>query len=333
MMNDENEPTFGLATPCSGISVPAVIAQAGQRARRRFLEFFTAHIRNRSTRTAYAHACGLFLSWCDERRVPLERIEPMLVAGYVEMLMQRLSSPTVKQHLAAIRMMFDWLVVGQIVPMNPASAVRGPTYVVKKGKTPVLAPSQARQLLDGIPIMAAESGSPCVTGLRDRALIGVMVYTFARVSAVVAMNVEDYWRNGKRWFIRMHEKNGKHHEVVAHHNAEAYLDAYLYAAGIADQHHSPLFRTGDGRSGRLTVNRLSRHDALRMIKRRAAAADLPRSTCCHTFRATGITAYLSNGGTLEHAQRIAAHESSRTTSLYDRRSDDITLDEIERIIL
>ncbi len=332
-MNDDIEPPFVLDKQDSaGNCVPPVIARVGQHARRRFLEFFTAHIRNRNTRLAYAHACGLFLAWCDERRVPLERIEPMIVAAYVESLMLRMSPPTVKQHLAAIRMLFDWLVVGQVLPMNPAGVVRGPTHVVKKGKTPVLSAEQARLLLDRIALSTSE-GANCLTGLRDRALIGVMIYTFARVGAVVAMNAGDYWRNGKRWFIRLHEKGGRQHELIAHHNAEAYLDAYLHAAGIGNQPNLPLFRTCDGRSGRLTVNRLSRHDALRMIKRRAAVADLPLGTCCHTFRATGITAYLSNGGTLEHAQRIAAHESSRTTSLYDRRSDDITLDEIERIIL
>jgi integrase len=209
--------------------------------------------------------------------------------------------------------------------MNPAAAVRGPKHVVTKGKTPVLTPDEARELFDSItPLTIAD--------LRDLALIGVMVYSFARVGAVVAMNVEDYYQQGKRFWFRLHEKGGKRHEVPAHHKAEEYLDAYIAAAGIAGQRNTPLFRTLD-RHRRLTERRMHRLEVLAMIKRRSRRAGLPQVICCHTFRATGITAYLLNGGTLEHAQRIAAHSSPRTTKLYDRTSDDISLDEIERIVL
>lgn len=160
-----------------------------------------------------------------------------------------------------------------------------------------------------------------------------MVFSFARVGAVVKMDVGDYYVNGKRWWLRLHEKGGRFHEVPVHHKAEAYLDEYLAAAGIAGDRKSPLFRTVQGRPVKLTANRTRANDVLRMVKRRAEAIGLPYSTCCHTFRATGITAYLENGGTLEHAQQIAAHESPRTTKLYDRTSDHISLDEIERIII
>jgi site-specific recombinase XerD len=232
----------------------------------------------------------------------------------------------VKQHLAAIRMLFDYLVIGQIIPMNPASSVRGPKHVVKRGKTFVLSATDTRRLLDSI--------DPSTTaGLRDRALIAVMVFSFARVSAVVGMNVGDFYQNGKRWWFRLHEKGGKFHEVPAHHSAEACLDAYVAGIGIAAEKKTPLFRTTRGKTGRITQRRLHRSDALRMIKRRAKAAGLPANICNHTFRATGITAFLSNGGTIENAQAIAAHESPRTTKLYDRTNDEITLDEIERILI
>jgi site-specific recombinase XerC len=141
-----------------------------------------------------------------------------VVAAYVEKLLKDgLSKPTVTQHLAAIRMLFDWMVVGGTLAMNPASAVRGPKYVIKKGKTPVLTPEEARLLLDSIDVTE-------LSGLRDRALLAMMVYSFARVSAVVGMNVEDYYQQGKRWWVRLHEKGGKHHEVPAHHKTEEYLD-------------------------------------------------------------------------------------------------------------
>jgi site-specific recombinase XerD len=306
------------------VRLPAIILAAGERASRRFVEFFTANIRNRNTRQAYAHAIGRFLDWCELNCVSLDNLEPVAIAAYVEQLMIAKAAPTVKQHLAAIRMLMDWLVVGQILPFNPAASVRGPRHVVKKGKTLVLSAEQARQLLDSI-------DTSTLVGLRDRALIGAMVYSFARVSAVVNMNVEDYWQNGKRWWLRLHEKGGKHHEVPAHHSAEEYLDSYLHAAGIVAEVKAPLFRSASGRTDRLTSNRMSRRDVWHMIRRRAGNAGLPVRTCCHTFRATGITDYLENGGTIEKAQTIAAHESPRTTKLYDRTSDEITLDEIERI--
>lgn len=304
--------------------LPAAIARAGEKAGWRFVEFFAANIRNRNTRTAYSRAVVQFFHWCESRGIrELDQIRPVTVAAFVER--HAGAPPTVKQHLAAIRMLFDWLVTGQIIPTNPASSVRGPKHVVKRGKTPVLKADQARALLDSIE-------TDTIVGLRDRALLGLMCYTFARVSATVHMSVEDYFQNGKRWWFRLHEKGGKRHEVPAHHNAEAYVDAYIMAAGIGDEKKAPLFRSVDRRRV-LTLSPMTRTDVLRMIKRRAMAAALPASTCCHTFRATGITTYLENGGTIENAQAIAAHESPRTTKLYDRTADEITLDEVERIAI
>lgn len=226
-----------------GLRLPPIVAQAGEDATRRFLEFFTVNIRNRNTRQAYARAVLQFFEWCDERQLRMSEIQPMAVAAYIES--HPGSPPTVKQHLAAVRMLFDWLVVGQVVPFNPAASVRGSRHVVKRGKTPVLSAAEARVLLDSIDLTG-------VVGLRDRAMIGVMVYSFARVSAVVGMQVDDYYRNGKRWWLRLHEKGGKFHEVPAHHNAEAYLDAYLEQSGLLEQPRTSLFRTARGRTGQLT---------------------------------------------------------------------------------
>jgi integrase len=223
-------------------------------------------------------------------------------------------------------MLFDWLIVGQVVALKPPHSVRGPKHVVMRGKTPVLTPAEARKLLDSIDVST-------VVGLRDHALIGLMAYSFARVSAAIGMRVEDYYGQGKRWWVRLHEKGRKRHEMPAHHNLEAYLDAYLEAAAIGEAKKSPLFRSARGRTGELTESAMDRVDVYRMIRRRARDAGLDADICCHTFRATGITAYLENGGTLENAQAMVAHESPRTTKLYDRTGYEITLDEVERIVI
>jgi len=320
-------PHGAVAAASGSVVVPGIIADAGEHATRRFLEFFAAAIRNRNTRTAYLHAAGRFFAWCERHHIgQLADIEPLHVAAYIEALGKDFEKPTVKQHLAAIRMLFDWLVTGQVVATNPAHSVRGPKHVVKTGKTTVLDADQARKLLDSI-------DTSTLVGLRDRALISVMTFAFARVGAVVAMRVEDYYPMGKRWWVRLHEKGGKRHEMPAHHNLEAYLDAYLDAARIREDDKAPLFRSAAGRTGALTDNPMNRVDAWRVIQRRAAALGFRVRIGCHTFRATGITAYLEAGGTLENAQAMAAHESPRTTKLYDRTSDQIALDEVERITI
>ena len=305
------------------VALPGLIVDAGPAAVGKFLEFFAARIANRRTRAAYGRAVGQFLAWCEIRRLSLDAVSPLHVAAYIRT--HPGSVPTVKQHLAAIRMLGDWLVVSQVLPSNPAAAVRGPKHVVIKGATPVLSPAEARRLLDAIDVGT-------LAGLRDRALVSVMLYSFARVSAAIAMRRGDYFRQGSRGWLRLHEKGGRRHDVPAHHRAAEALEDYLEAAGL-DELKAPLFQSVDPAGRRLTGRALSRRLVLAMIKRRAAAADLPASTCCHTFRATGITAYLSNGGTLERAQQIAGHASPKTTKLYDRTADTITVDEIERIVI
>ena len=306
--------------------LPALFAPDAMAAKRT-LEFFTAHIRNPNTRKAYAKAVADFAGWCDEVGLrELTAIQPVHVAAYVESLQGRMAAPSVKLQLAALRMLFDWLIVGQVMPSNPASAVRGPKHVVKKGKTPVLAAEEARAILEEI-----DTGS--LVGLRDRALIGLMVYTFARVGAVLKLRVEDVYVQGRRTWVRLHEKGGKQHEMPCHHNLDDYLTAYIEAAGIGAEPKGFLFRSTRGRSDQLTDRPLSQPDVYRMIGRRAERADVATKIGCHTFRATGITEYLRNGGKLEIAQQMANHESARTTGLYDRRNDQVSLDEVERIVI
>lgn len=328
-------------SPAPELQQPALFTPT-PKAAQRVLEFFTAQINNDHTRKAYLNATRRFAAWCDAHGIgQLADVQAFHVAAFVkELQREEFEPPTVKQHLTALRVLFDWLVTGHVLDINPAHSVRGPKYVVNKGKTPVLAAEEARALLDAIGIVrktrlpdGAVSEQADLLGLRDRALIGVMVYTFARVGAVVKMKVKDYFVQGRRGWVRLHEKGGKEHDVPCHHTLEKYLDEYIAATGIAGDPDGPLFRTAPGHTGILKRSALWQQDAYRMIRRHADAAGIETKICNHTFRATGITAYLKNKGTLETAQQIANHASPRTTKLYDRRQDEISLDEVERIAI
>ena len=313
--------------PSPALALPALIAAADERARLRFLEFFAVTIRNPHTRRAYARAAGDFLAWCEARGVAsLAGVQPLHVAAWVEALGRELAAPSVKQQLAGVRHLFDWLVTGHVVPVNPAGSVRGPAHSQRRGKTPVLAPDEARRLLDSIDVTTH-------AGLRDRALIGLMVYSFARIGAALAMRVEDVFMQNRRLWVRLHEKGGKRHEMPCHHNLEDYLTAYIDGCGLREDRKGPLFRTIARGTKRLSDTPLPQANAFAMVRRRAAAAEIGTAIGNHSFRATGITAYLKNGGSLENAAIMANHSSTRTTQLYDRRPDDVTLDEVERVLI
>jgi site-specific recombinase XerD len=318
----------GLMTPLPEAAlIPALIANEGERASWRYVDFFTSNIRNPNTRRAYGRACLQFFAWCEARGLGLTTIRPLDVSAYIEVRQQTHSAPDVKQQLAAVRMLFNWLITGQILPHNPASAVRGPKHVVKTGKTPVLEGKEWRKLIDAIP-------ADTLRNLRDRALIATLTYSFARIGAALKLKVEDLRPKGAGWELRLHEKGGKQHVMPCHHAPAEALRAYIDAAGIAEDRKGFLFRTSRGHRGiALSEKPMDQSDAWRMIRRRAVAVGIHAPIGNHSFRATGITAYLSNGGALEHAQEMAAHESPRTTKLYDRTKERLTQDEVERIRL
>jgi integrase/recombinase XerD len=306
-------------------TLPALVQDAGEDATNRVIEFFTAEIRNLNTREAYARAARRFFRWAQRKGLTLSDIEPVHVAAYVEE--DDRAPATIKQNLAALRRLFDHLVTGQVLEANPAEPVRSPKLNADGGKTPALTAAEARELLDSIVEEKRE-----LPPLRDRAIIGVMTYTFARVSAVTGLDVRDYFRAGHRWKIRLHEKGGQRRTVPVHHKAKEYLDAYINVAGIGEDEEAPLFQSLRGRTGELTGRRLQPDNVLQMVKRWAEEAGFdPAQLSCHTFRATGITTYLENGGDLETAQHIAGHASANTTRIYDRRHDHVDQEEIERV--
>ncbi len=335
----KSSPASGELIRARGIEfVPALILELGADAAGRFLTYFTDNIRNVHTRRAYHRWVLYFFDWCDHKGLDFQAVKSFHVSAFIEGLLsdqaqnivpdKRDPGPygksSVKQALAAVRMLYDWLIIGQVSAVNPAHAVRGPKHVVTKGLTPVLDDDEMVQLFNGI-------DTSDVVGLRDRALIGMMVYTFGRVGAVTAMNVRDYFPMGKRWHVRLHEKGGKEHEMPVHSVLEKYLDEYLQAAGIGEEQNTPLFRTAFRKTKRLTENRIHERNVLDMTKKRARQAGIATPITNHSFRATGITNYLRNGGTREKAQQMANHSSARTTQLYDRREDEVTVQEIEKV--
>lgn len=308
-------------------ALPLVVQAAGDKAKYKFVEFFFSTLANANTREAYARASFRFFGWCEQQGLELEKVHPIAVAGYIRQLEQELSPASVKQHLAAIRMLFDWFVVEGVTSYNPASSVKGPKHNPKRGKTPVLTPDDTRRLFDSVELNA-------IKDYRDRAILGVLFYAWVRVSSVCALDIRDYYHVGRQTFLRFQEKGGKEQLVPTHHKAVEYIEAYLEQAGIDPsdklEKKQPLFRTISNRR-QLTERRMNRNDVLRMVRARALNAGISAEITVHTARATGITTYLANGGALEAAQDIANHADPRTTRLYDRRKDTIDRAEIERV--
>lgn len=310
--------------------LPRAVEELGEEAGFAFVDFFTAQIRNPNTRAAYGRNIAAFLGWIDEQQVSLRAVQPYHVAAYIEQLARPAEEgglgaavSTVKQHLASIRKLCDFLVIRQVLPRNPSNEVRGPRQVVRTGKTPILTGPEARELLESIDVSKP-------AGLRDRALIATMLYTFGRISAVLGMDITDYYQVGRTMRLRLNEKGDVSHEMPAHHSLMEYMDAHLAELGDTE---GPIFRTINRSRTGFTGNRLDRSEAWRMVRRRTKKAGLGERFGNHTFRGTGITAYLKNEGALEQAQYMAAHASISTTRIYDRREQEATLDEVERIIL
>ncbi len=265
--------------PIASPTIPVLVAAAGDRARIRFLEFFAANIRNPHTRRLCTGGGGIsgLVRRC---RYAGDRCRATsAVATWIEAGTREPAASSVKQRLAAIRHLFDWLATGQVVPVNPAASVRGPHHVVTSVQTPVLDPTEARALLDSI-------NTSTVIGLRDRALIGLTVYSFARIGAALGMTVEDVFTQNRRLWVRLREKGGKRHAMPRHHNLEEYLTAYLDGGGLRGDPrgrcsarsggHRPAHAHGPAASKRLCDDRPAHrrrrycHQARQLISRTAA---------------------------------------------------------------
>jgi site-specific recombinase XerD len=313
--------TYGAA-----MTLPALVAGAGERASRSTFDFFTASVENDHTREAYARAVHRFCEWCVRGGLTLQGIAPPHIAAYLKELGGAgMSKATIKLHLAAVRNWMRWLTEHGVLERNAASEVRGPKLVVREGKTPALSREQARALLGSL------DGADLMT-LRDRAIIGVMLFAWARVSAVCAMRVCDVEDDGgPNATLFFQEKGGKELRKHCHRRLRELLAAYVAAAGFDPKSKEPLFRSFGGRGRGLSGKALRRSDVLAIVKQRCEAAALPSRFSNHSFRATAITLHHQGGGRLQDAQALAGHADPRTTLVYIRRSEELDRDEVERV--
>jgi site-specific recombinase XerD len=305
--------------PVTPRNAPAIVKAAGKAAEFAWEEFFQAEIANAHTRKNYMHAVRKFLTWVEDRGLELPRISPGDVGEYFQGL--ELATPTKKLHLAALRRFFDRLVNRHVCVINAAATVKAERYSVVEGKTPEIGPEQARTLLRSIDV-----SDP--VGLRDRAILAVLVYTAARVGAVAKLTVKNLVHDGSQYTLRFSEKGGKSREIPVRHDLEQFLLGYIQSAGI---HEGPLFRTANRKTKTLTRNAMTGIDVCRMMKRRLKAAGLPGHFSPHSFRVATVTDLLEQNVPLEDVQYLAGHADPRTTRIYDRRRREITRNIVERI--
>jgi len=282
-------------------------------------EFLLARQTNAHTRSAYSRACAGFIRWAVVQGLPLGGLRPVHVASYVTQLSPRLASTSIAVHLTAIRRMFAWLVERQLLPQNPASTTRCARVRVLAGSTPALTGAE-------IAALYASFRPQHPRDARDRALISLMLYSFLRVSAVLALTREDVALGGSPATVRVREKGDQLRSIPLHAQARADLEAYLALVPVRGR--QLLFHGLASRSGASAGTPLRREQVYVLVRRRLLRAGIERIAGCHAFRATGITRFLSQGGRIETAAHLAGHASLRTTQLYDRRERDAAASEL-----
>jgi site-specific recombinase XerD len=309
--------------PTTKSPLPAILQAEGPAGAFAWDEFFRGQLRNPHTRKAYMKAVRDFLAWIAPQDVTLSQITPGIVGAYIDQ--HTGSAPTKKLVLAALRAFFDCMVNRHVVVLNPAATVRGERYQVTEGLTPEITPNQVRQLLASI-----ETNT--ITGLRDRAIIGVLIFTAARAGAISKLRIKHLMHDGTQYVLRFGEKGGKQREIPVRHDLQDFLTSYVHA-GFLDRasKEAPLFRSCRGRGDRITERGISAVDICRMVKRRLKAAGLPDRLSPHSFRVCTVTDLLSQGVPLEDVQYLAGHADPRTTRLYDRRQKKVTRNIVERI--
>lgn len=320
-------PAFG-NLPATGAEVlPDIIRRAGKAAVFAAEEFFFGKLRNPHTRAAYLHAVKRFLAWCEQLQLELHQITPKLVGQYLDEPREHETSISArKQHLAALRRFFDEQVTRHAVILNPAASVRGERYQVVEGKTQEeITVPEARELL-------ASLDAANVVGLRDPAIIAILIYAASWVDTVAKLKRGSLYNAGDWWMLHFDEKGGKSGEIPVRLDLEQFLFEYIDAPAIRHaRKETPLFRSAARKEKRLTANAMHVNDVCRMVKRRMKDAGLASRLSPHSFGVTTITDLLEQGVPLEDVQHLAGHADPRTTQLYDQRQKKITRNIVETI--
>jgi integrase/recombinase XerD len=300
----------------------------------RLKDLFFAQLPNENTRAAYASALRYFFHFCEANAVMIEEASPRLIAAWLKTAGK--SPRTQRVYLAAVRRFYNELGLAGILKGNPATIVRLERLDIREGATSVFEPQELNAFF------ASQVRHSLLT-LRNVALFRTLFHQVPRVSAVVNLRVGDYHARGNVYFLRLKEKRGKINSFPVHPRAREALDDWLSTSGLSGSPDAPLFPrfsvyrdtlfSTPGPDGRPIFQPLNRRAVYRLIRRITANAGIQKKLGCHSFRATGITFFLKNGGSVEIAQRFAQHRDRSTTDLYDRRGDDILQDEIVRIDL
>src|SRR3984957_19708309 len=250
---------------------------------------------------------------------------PWHVGQYFAGLPKTTSIATRNQHLSALRHFFDGLVVRHAIVLNPALSVRGERYSAIEGKTPEISIDQARQLLSSL-------DTTHVVGLRDRAILAILVYTSSRAGAVAKLRRGNFYNAGQQWMLHFSEKGGKSREIPVRGDLQEMISAYIDAAGLRETpKDTPLFQSALKKKRRLSGKAIHVNDICRMMKRRLKDFAMPLLYSPHSFRVTTITDLLEQNVPREDVQHLAGHADPRTTNLYDRRERRIKKNIVERI--
>jgi site-specific recombinase XerD len=318
MKNKTIPETWWYFPTATEIQVPDIVNRAGDRERFLYTQFLSRH-GNKNTQATYELALKRFYRYRNRTEVlGINSVDTEFMKSYFasdhEASITNLSLNTIKQHFIILRLYFDFLHSNQLMDFNPLGNIRLPSLKRSRGTTPVMSPDDVQKLILSIPLSSHRD-------YRDRALIGLMLYGLYRVSAALSIRACDYrCEDGAAWIVAL-EKGARLHEMPVHPVLKTYLDDYIIVCKIPPFSEQPLFQSTNPRSGRLLGRPIRRNSAWEMVKRRAAAARLSSDICNHSFRATGITTYLSNHGDLENARILAGHARLDTTRLYDRNEE------------
>lgn len=305
--------------------LPEIISRAGRPAEQAWADFFEGVIANDLTRVAYNRAVRCFLSSKLVRDIQLHEITAGDVGKYLREMSGSLSKK--KQHHSALRRFFSLLVERHLCIINPALVAKTERMEVREGKTPAITERQSRQLMQAI-------DASTKVGLRDRAIVGILMWTGVRAGSVARLRLADYFESGEQMVLRFDEKRRRSREIPVRHDLQLLLNCFMSECGLVDQpRSSPMFFTARGSTDRFSGNLMTGRDICRMVKRYLARAGLPMNLSPHSCRVAVATDLLKQGIAIEDVQYLLGHSDPRTTQLYDRRKKEVTRNIVERIRL